>query len=242
MTRAVIYLRVSTQEQKESGAGIAAQEAYCRDYAGREGWEVVGIYSDEGLTGGKGVDERPGLHDALVALERGDVLLIAKRDRLAREMTIADLVDGMVRRRGARVVSAAGEGNCEDPDDPSHFLARKMADMLAQYERLVIKWRTRMALKAKALLGERTGGVPFGYDLVEHPRGKRSKSDRPIQLVTNEEEGRALGRLVELHQSGLTLRKIAATLQAEGHRTKKGGAWSHSSVQRILQRHGRKAS
>ena len=66
-------------------------------------------------------------------------------------------------RRKARIVSTAGEGT--DNDDPGSVLMRRMIDAFSEYERLVIKARTRAALAAKRRRGERVGTVPLGTRL-----------------------------------------------------------------------------
>jgi DNA invertase Pin-like site-specific DNA recombinase len=70
MTRIVVYLRVSTEEQGESGLGLEAQEAACRAAASRLGMEIACIHRDE-LTGSTPLHKRPGLMDAIAALTRG---------------------------------------------------------------------------------------------------------------------------------------------------------------------------
>ncbi len=82
MARAVIHRRVSVEEQVESGLGLEAQLHACTTWAAREGRAVVGPFDDEGVSGGAALDKRTGLSDAIEALEPGDVLLVAKRDRL----------------------------------------------------------------------------------------------------------------------------------------------------------------
>ena len=81
--RFIAYLRVSTDEQADSGAGLAAQSDQCRQRADREGGEFVGPFTDD-ISGAATLDKRPQLLAAIAELRRGDVLLVAKRDRLAR--------------------------------------------------------------------------------------------------------------------------------------------------------------
>ena len=100
MSRIVIYLRVSTEEQAESGLGLEAQLAACRAVAERLGADIAAIHQDE-LTGATPLDRRPGLMDAIAAVGRGDVLLVAKRDRLARgDALLTAMIEAAVRRRG----------------------------------------------------------------------------------------------------------------------------------------------
>jgi DNA invertase Pin-like site-specific DNA recombinase len=231
--KAVAYYRVSTDEQAESGAGLAAQHDACRAYCGRLGIPMAEADADDGVSGAAPVDRRPGLLDALGLLEKGDVLLVSKRDRLARERRVIVMIEAAVERIGCRVVSAAGEGTQDD--DPASILMRIILDGVAEYERLIIKARTKAALRAKQRRGQRTGKVPLGFDLADD--GQRSKEGRPIALVANAGEQETIATIRALRSGGRTFRAIAAELDRLGIPTKEGrAAWHHSSVARILNR------
>ena len=111
------------------------------------------------MSGGLALEKRTILLDALAALAKGDILLVAKRDRLSRgEMMTTAMIEAAVKRAGARIVSAAGEGT--ESDDPASVLMRRIVDAFGEYERLLIKARTCAARRAKKARGERTGQVP----------------------------------------------------------------------------------
>jgi DNA invertase Pin-like site-specific DNA recombinase len=78
VTRAVGYVRVSTEDQARSGLGLEDQRAAIKAAAERLRLQLIGIHADEGLSGGLEASERPGLMAALGELKRGDVLLVAK--------------------------------------------------------------------------------------------------------------------------------------------------------------------
>jgi DNA invertase Pin-like site-specific DNA recombinase len=100
--------------------------------------------------------------EAIIALKRGDVLLVAKRDRLGRDIYEILGIQRLIDRRGARVVSAAGEGT--DAHSPSDVLMRGLIDQFAQYERHMIAAKTKAALQAKRARGERVSRFPpFGF-------------------------------------------------------------------------------
>ena len=173
--KAVPYYRESTDEQAESGAGKAAQHDSCEAWSKRLGIPMSEPCVDDGVSGAAPLDKRPGLLDALAALDKGDILLVAKRDRLGRDPIVVAMIEAAVKRQGCRIVSAAGEGT--EDDDPTSVLMRRIIDAFAEYERLIIKARTRAALAAKKRRGQRTGSVPFGSDLVDD--GSRSKAGHP---------------------------------------------------------------
>jgi DNA invertase Pin-like site-specific DNA recombinase len=123
--RAVAYTRVSGREQADSGLGLEAQTHTCTQGAAREGGVLVGPFADAAVSGAAPLDRRPALLDALAQLAAGDVLLVAKRDRLGRDPIAVAMVEAAA-RRGCRVVSAAGEGTSDDA--PGSVLMRRMID------------------------------------------------------------------------------------------------------------------
>jgi len=223
---AIAYLRVSTDEQADSGAGLNAQLDACLKWCESNGTDLAGTFSDDGVSGSAGLDKRPGLLDAIADLGRGDVLLVAKRDRLSRGDVMAiSMIEAAIQRKGARIVSAAGEGT--DSDNPSDVLMRRMVDAFAEYERLVIGARTKAALQGKIRRGERCGKVRFGYDL---------DSDG-VTLVPNAAEQEVVELITDLRTTGMSLRAIAAELTQRGVITKEGNhRWSHTAINRILSR------
>src|SRR5204862_6543407 len=104
---------------------------------------------------------RPGLLAAIDAVRAhgAGVLVVAKRDRLARDGLTAALVERLCEREAAGIQAADGAGNGEGPEAQ---LLRGIVDLFAQYERAVIRARTKAALAVKKARGERTGGVPLG--------------------------------------------------------------------------------
>jgi len=211
------YLRVSTTSQAESGAGLEAQYDACLRVAG----ELAGVYRDEGVSGKTGLDKRPALLVAISALGKGDTLMVAKRDRLGRDPLVIAMIEAAVARKGARIVSAAGEGT--DSDSPTDILMRRMVDAFAEYERLIIIARTTAALQAKKARGERTGSIPYGKRL----------DDNGVDLIPDESEQEILSVIFELNGKGLSLRNIASRLTAKGYQSR-GKAWHHQTIANIL--------
>ena len=88
--RAVGYIRVSTDQQRDSGLGLDAQRAAIQQAASRHQLTVADVFADAGLSGSLRIEDRPALADTLNALRRGDTLIVAKRDRLARDATLGE--------------------------------------------------------------------------------------------------------------------------------------------------------
>jgi DNA invertase Pin-like site-specific DNA recombinase len=220
---AIAYIRVSTTDQADSGAGLAAQVAAINAYAKRHGLTVTGTFEDAGVSGAAGLDGRPGLAAAIGTLRRGDVLLIAKRDRLGRDVMNVMLIEKVIAKRGASVASADGVGN---GDGAADLFMRQVMDAAAAFERNLIKARTKAAMSAKRLAGERIGEVPFGWAI-----------DAAGHLVEDADEQNVLTKIKACVDAGMSLRRIAAILTQSGVATKKGNTkWSHSTIQSILTR------
>ena len=220
---AIAYVRVSTADQAESGAGLAAQVAAINAYAKRHGLAITETFEDAGISGAAGLEDRPGLAAAIGRLRRGDVLLIAKRDRLGRDVMNVMLIEKVIAKRGASVASADGVGN---GDGAADVFMRQVMDAAAAFERNLIRARTKAAMAAKRKAGERIGETPFGWTI-----------DAAGRLVEDAAEQNVLAKIIACRQAGMSLRKIAAILTEAGCVTKKGGtAWSHSTVQSILER------
>lgn len=218
----IAYLRVSTDEQS---LGLDAQKLACEEYCRKHGAELHAVFSDEGLSGGLSFDKRPGILDAIASLGKGDVLLIAKRDRLSRGDTLAmAMIEAGVARKGAKIISTAGEGT--ESEDPASILMRRMVDAFGEYERLIIKSRTKAALQTKKAKGERVGHIPFGYKL----------SENGIHLETNELELEILQQMRDLRQSGLSYRDIAEEMNNKKAFNRGGKNWSHVSVYNMIQK------
>lgn len=216
------YLRVSSQQQAASGLGLEAQRASCERWAASQGVSVACWHVDEGLCGELPAAERPGLLDALNALGKGDVLLVAKLDRIARDSLVAIMIERQVERDGARLVSAAGEGT--ESDDPSYVFMRRILQAAAEYERELIRARTRAALAAKRARGEYTGGkVPFGQRLAND--GKTLEVDGAFLAVSAYAQ--------DLHAEGLSLREVGRRLAADGF-PPPGSKWHAEQVKRLL--------
>ena len=217
------YLRVSTDQQVESGAGLSAQEDACRKWADKHGVAISGLFIEEGVSGSANLDRRPALMQAMGTLGKGDVLVIAKRDRLGRDPIIVAMIEAGVERKGAKVVSAAGEGT--DANGPSYILMRRMIDAFAEFERNIIRRRTKDAMAAKKARGERTGFVPFGFQLCDGNK---------IEL--NPHEQGILQQIRDLRLQGMSGRKIAAELNRRGIFNRGGALWNHASIHNAMKK------
>jgi len=221
-SKAVGYLRVSTDDQH---LGPEAQRAALERWCEANGAELVSVHVDRGVSGGAPLDKRPALLEALdtVAESGAGYLVVAKRDRLARDVMVAAMVERMAERSGAVIVAADGAGN---GDSPEALLMRRMVDAFAEYERAIIRARTRAALAVKRSKGEKTGGrCPFGYRLAADG----------VHLEPEPREQRVVSLLKALRAEGLSLRAIAERLNADGVQAR-GRKWYPMTISRVLER------
>jgi DNA invertase Pin-like site-specific DNA recombinase len=209
---------VSTAEQ---ALGPAAQRATIESWASRAGVIIAAWHEDHGVSGGRRPDERPGLTRALLALRehRAGILVVAKRDRLARDVAIALAIERAVAKGGARIVSADGTANGTEPGD--EFM-RIVIDGAAQYERALIRARTRAALRVKREQGLRAGCVPFGFAADEEGR---------LRICLREQE--VIAFVTQLRSEGHSLREIVRECRGRV-RSRAGTALQLTQVVRIL--------
>jgi site-specific DNA recombinase len=226
MLRVILYCRVSTREQADSGISLEAQRAELTAYADLYDLEVVEVTEDAGESA-KSLN-RPGLQRALDMLRHGeaDGLAVVKLDRLTR--SVADwqiLIDGYFGEKAGKQLFSV-----TDSIDTRTAAGRMVLNILlsvAQWERESTGERTREALAYKIKNLERVGKVRFGYDLANDDR----------TLVPNPVEQNAIEWMRQLRNEGLTLRQIASALTDRGISTKEGlVSWKHSTVSYILKR------
>lgn len=223
--RAIAYLRCSTDKQAESGLGIDAQLASVTSCAARLGMPLAATYTDAGTSGSLSIDDRPVLLNAVADLRRGDVFLIAKRDRIGRDVIAVAMIERLIAKRGARIVSAAGEGS--DDDGPSGTLMRRLIDSFGEYERLIIGARTKSALAAKRRRGERVSRhLPYGYTLAD--------DRRTLQPIADEQA--TLTFMRRRRSDGSSFQAIANELNAKGLATRSGSCWRYEYIRSILAR------
>jgi len=199
-----------------------AQRNAIEAWATSAGVEVADWYEDLGVSGGAELDKRPGLLAAIEAVKAQDtgLFVVARRDRLARDVLTAAMVERLCERQSARVVSADGTGN---GDGPEAALLRSVIDAFAAYERALIRSRTKAALAVKKAKGERVGGIPYGY-----------RAGEGMQLEEDPAEQAMLARARELRAEGLSLRAVGRALLADGHRPRAAQRWHVAVLARLL--------
>jgi DNA invertase Pin-like site-specific DNA recombinase len=152
---AALYLRVSTDEQT-----VSNQERELREAAAAKGLDVARVYRDEGISGSKGRDKRPGLDAALKDATRGKygVLMASSVDRLGR--SLADLLHTLQELHGAGV-DLYLHRQALDTRTPAGRAMFQMLGVFAEFERALIQERVRSGISRA-----RAAGVKFGRPTV----------------------------------------------------------------------------
>lgn len=216
------YTRVSTDGQVgDDKFGLEVQREQILAYCAEHDMTVVRWFTDEGESGAK---LRPGFDEIVygdsVNNPPYEAVVVAKSDRVARDINIYYYYKMMLLRKNLKLISVAEDfgqmGVLSDMLEAFTMCCAKM-------ERDNITKRTSSGRKVKAAKGGYSGGrAPLGY-----------KVDNGA-LVINEAEAVIVRRAFEMSDNGATLSEIAATLNDEGYQTRSGGKFWLSTVQSIL--------
>jgi DNA invertase Pin-like site-specific DNA recombinase len=207
-TPAVLYLRVSSQAQGESGLGLEAQEAACRRECERRGWDIVDVITEVQSTR----KARPLKEQAMQrAREVRGVLVVADDDRMSRSTVETLLVYERSLREGWHFYSC-NMPSVDSTTPEGKFMATVYAG-IGELEREKISRRTARAMQAKIARGEAVG--------------------RPRALPEETVE-----RALELRAEGRSYQGIADALNAEGVPTLSGGTWAKQYAYQLVKRYG----
>jgi DNA invertase Pin-like site-specific DNA recombinase len=217
MRQYVIYTRVSTQEQRHSGLGLAAQlrdiDIFLNSYSDVP-WEILASFQDTGSGADNG---RPEFRKAVaLAKKTGAELLVAKLDRLSRKVSmLAALMDDP--KLKLRVASMPHADKFQ-----LHIYAA-----LAEQERDFISKRTKAALAEARKRGAKLGG---------HRPGAIHAANISRKQTADANAKRMIAVIAPLRDAGLTLDQVAQRLNATGQLTPNGGHWHQEHIRRILKR------
>src|SRR3954465_2673447 len=162
--RAILYARVSTDEQARSDYSLAQQIEALRDYAAREGYEVLEEVQDAGQSGAN--LERPGMDRVrdLVAAGGVSVVLAQDRDRFAREPAYHYLLRRELEEHGTKIRALNDRGD----DSPEGELTEGILDQLAKFERAKTAERSRRGKLRKVregkIIATHTPAYGFAYN------------------------------------------------------------------------------
>ena len=223
--RAILYARVSTNEQARSGYTLAQQIEALRAYAASEGYEVLEEIQDPGQSGAS--LERPGMDRVrdLVAAGGVSVVLAQDRDRIAREPAYLYLLREEFAPHDCTLRALNDRGD----DSPEGQLTDGILDQIARFERLKIAERSRRGRQRKAREGKvlATHAPRYGFKLNANRDG----------YEINKNEMEVIGRIFHLvGTEGRSMRSVSTILEREGVPTPKGAKhWDRSFFRKCIE-------
>lgn len=233
MKRAIIYARVSTDEQAEKGYSLQTQVEQMREYAKQHGMEVACELRDEGQSGAK--LNRPALDELrrLLELKEADAVIVFAADRLSRNLAHLLILREEFNRAGVEL-HYTNRGKSQDTAESR--LLENVEGVIAEFEREKIRERTRRGKIAKAKAGKwvGTGRAPYGFRQV----GKGADA----RLEIDEAQAAIVRRIVDmfLGRNGyeqMSIRAISQQLFAQGVPTAYGAparGWWRDVLRNLL--------
>lgn len=229
MTNVVAYIRVSTKSQGDSGLGLEAQRDYIQRAAQANGWNVIGEFVDV-VSGKLALEDRPEGAKALAACkEHNAKLLVAKLDRLSRDV---EHIAGLMKRVDFKVATMPQADTLQ-----LHLFAA-----LAQQEREFIATRTKEALAS--LQRRADAGDAVAQQKVAN-RAEAQAKGRAVADITAANNIR-MGK-INTYQDGIrphlesclynkvnTLQSVADCLNKKGLRTPRGSEFNATAVRRLM--------
>ena len=220
--RLVGYCRVSTDNQKEEKTiEIQRQDLY--EYVKARGYHLVEIFSDEGISGSKDLDNRPGLAEMFHALESNseiEGILIFKLDRLARDLYIQEHLLKKLQDMNKTLISIKEPDICNS--DPMRKAFRQFLGIVSELEKAFITMRLSGGRINKARKAGYAGGSPaYGYTAKD-------------KALTVDSEAADTIRTIFALRDRYSLREIAEHLNQKGIPSARGKRWYASTVKYML--------
>ncbi|GAA1377263.1 recombinase family protein [Streptomyces beijiangensis] len=220
------YIRVSTGSQLD-GFGLEDQERIVRRWTRENGHKLAHLFIEKAVSGTIAGEDRPELAAALSWIEdkKAGGLVAPNLDRLARELVVQEAALAQVWKHDGKVFMAdQGELLPDDPEDPMRTAMRQMMGVFAQLDRGMIVAKLRRGRRIKGEKGQYAYGAP-PYGWAAHKK----------ELTKEELEQAGRARARELRdEDELSYREIAAVLEAEEIRPKRGERWHPETVRRML--------
>lgn len=214
MTTAVSYARFSTD--KQDALSIVDQQRVCREFAAREGWELVGEYADEAVSG-ESIGNRPGVIQAIADAKQRkyDILICVEMLRLARGEDLPPLIKRL-KFHGLRII---GVQDSFDSAQAHSRMQAGMAGIIGGEFIDMVRRRTFSALEMRAKSKRPTGGRAYGL--------RPASASESGQMEVNQAEAEIVREIFQRYAAGDSFLTIASDLNARGVPSP-GASWKRS--------------
>ena len=224
LPKAVLYARVSTEEQASKDNSIPAQISTIKSFALNNGIEIIGEYLDEGKSAR--TTDRPQFQRMISDAKRKDkpfsIILVHKTDRFARNRSDSVIYKSLLKKECNVDVISITE-NFED--SPTGKLLEGMMEVIAEFHSLNLAQEVMKGMKQKASKGVYVGRTPFGYQLNETTK----------KLDIDEGEASTVRKIFEMYSEGDSFATIKKYLNTTGILTRNDKLWDSSAIKRIIQ-------
>ena len=217
--KAALYTRVSTEDQAKEGFSLDAQLDKLRSYCKARDWAIFKEYVDDGYSGRN--TKRPAYKQLLKDIDKWDMLLVIKMDRIHRNSKNFMLMMEDLKKFEKEFVSMT------ESLDTSTAMGRFVMDIIqriAQLESEQIGERVYdgMAQKARTNSGALGFNIPYGYDYGNN------------ELTVNKKESTIVKDIFSMYIDGYSMNKIASYLNDNNIPTKKNKIWRSQTISKIL--------
>jgi DNA invertase Pin-like site-specific DNA recombinase len=226
------YGRGSTAKQVVT---IDVQKTTMSDFAARLGRTIDFWWLDPATHSDKDITERPDGSKLMAELRRGDHLIVAKLDRLSRSYIEFAVTLDTLEKRGVVLHVCDIPGGTFDPHNHIGRLTIHILIAFAEYERSLIRIRTREGLQARKQRGEKyCRWAEYGW---RWEKRYEAGSEKHVNVKVPDEHERAImAKCVELRAAGCSRDKIRQYLNYEWKvRTRLGGHWTGSRIDFLVQ-------
>ncbi len=231
ITTALIYTRVSSDEQAHEGLSLDTQLAVCRRYAAERGWVLGNEYQDV-LTGTR--DDRPDYQALLADVRRlradgsGAAVVVLRLDRLGRRV--------LERVRSREELKALGvpTHSVREGGEVSDLVANILASV-AEEEVRRLGERVRDSLAHMTERGWAKPGFPaFGYCWRPATHEERALGAPKSVLVIDPETAHVVRETFDRADRGVSLRALSRWLASLPFEVRAGRAWSYTAIRHML--------
>lgn len=208
--KAVLFCRVSSKEQEETGYSLPAQEKYLRDYADKNGFTDLKVFAVSESAGGK--VQRKVFNEMLQYLRTNNisVVIVEATDRMTRNFADVPIIDKWVLEAETHQIHLAKEGCILNKDSRSHewFMWRVKVATAEYYVRLLSE-NVKKGQKEKLAQGILPTKPPIGYKTI-------GEQGHKIHVI-DEQKSPLIKKMFDLYASGdYSLKKLTNVMQEEG--------------------------